>query len=368
LGGARRQRPHEDGDGIIRVKTYRTERVLQRHLRVRYPAGRGRIVLRTELDWDRDLEPISVSGDGETTSFMLEAQKPFLYFKPCLRKEDGSVHWSVGANQLAVMTTEGISDVFPFFEGSGKGTFSSILERDSSVLGRKHLVRVYLPPGYEENSLQRYPVLYMQDGKNLFFPEEAFLGREWEVDEALHLLDSMNAVDRAVVVGIYSGDRGAEYTQPGYEAYARSVVEEVKPEVDRKIRVLGSARETGVLGSSLGGVVSFYMAWEYPQVFGYAACMSSTFSFRDDLIDRVLSEPRHTSKFYLDSGWPGDNYEVTLAMAMALGEAGYRVREDFLHLVFPLDEHNERAWGKRLHIPLQLGLGQAPTAARGRFI
>jgi predicted alpha/beta superfamily hydrolase len=159
-----------------------------------------------------------------------------------------------------------------------------------------------------------------------------------------------------------------EYTKPGYEAYAKSVVEEVKPEVDRKIRVLGSPRETGVVGSSLGGVVSFFMAWEHPDVFGFAACMSSTFSHRDDLMERVLSEPRRSSKFYLDSGWPGDNYEVTLAMAMALSEAGYRVREDFLHLAFPLEEHDERAWGRRLHIPLQLGLSPVSAAARGRFI
>ena len=123
-----------------------------------------------------------------------------------------------------------------------------------------------------------------------------------------------------------------------------------------------------MIGSSLGGVVSFYMAWQYPEVFGYAACMSSTFSHKDDLIDRVLAEPKRTSKFYLDSGWPGDNYEVTLAMAMAFGRRGYRVREDFLHLVFPLEEHDEQAWGRRLHLPLQLGLGKVTTAWRGRFI
>jgi predicted alpha/beta superfamily hydrolase len=206
----------------------------------------------------------------------------------------------------------------------------------------------------------------MQDGKNLFFPEEAFLGREWKVDEALHLLDETNSMDRVAVVGIHSGDRVLDYTKPGYEAYARAVVEEVKPEVDRRIRVHASPRETGVIGSSLGGVVSFYMAWEYPDVFGYAACMSSTFSYRDDLIDRVLAEPKRSSKFYLDSGWPRDNYEVTLAMAMALGERGYQPRQDFLHLVFPLEKHDETAWGRRLHIPFQLGLSLVTTASRQR--
>jgi predicted alpha/beta superfamily hydrolase len=269
---------------------------------------------------------------------------------------------------LMLMTTRGTRDVFPYFEGSAAGSFSEVLELDSTILGRKHLLRIYLPPGYRENTLRRHPVLYMQDGKNLFFPEEAFGGREWQVDETLHLLDGMNAVDRVIVVGIYSGDRMGEYTKPGYEAYARSVVEELKPEVEGRFRVFGSPRETGVIGSSLGGVVSFYMAWEHPQAFGFAACMSSPFSHRDDLIDRVLSEPKHTSKFYLDSGWPGDNYEVTLAMAMALSQSGYRLPEDFLHLVFPLEEHDERAWGRRLHVPVELGLSPVAAAKRGRFI
>jgi predicted alpha/beta superfamily hydrolase len=347
---------------------YETETVLRRALRVRYPAGEGRMVLRTELDWDRDLDPVSVSDDGETSNFELETRRPFVYFKPCLRTPEGGLRWSVGSNLLALMTAEGAADVFPYFEGPETGSLSPVLERDSALLGRKHLVRVYLPPGYHENPLRRYPVYYMQDGKNLFFPEEAFNGQEWEVDEALHLLDGMHAVDRVVVVGIHSGDRMSEYTKPGYEAYARSVVEEVKPEIDRTIRVLDSPRETAVIGSSLGGVVSFYMAWTYPQVFGYAACLSSTFSHRDDLVDRVLSEPKNPAKFYLDSGWPGDNYEVTLAMAMALAQRGYRLREDFLHLVFPLEEHDEQAWGRRLHIPLQLGLSRVTTAVRGRAV
>ena len=80
---------------------YQTETLLRRQLRVRYPAGRGQMVLRTELDWDRDIEPIAVSDDGETSTFALEARKPFLYFKACLKTGDAGVRWSVGANMLA---------------------------------------------------------------------------------------------------------------------------------------------------------------------------------------------------------------------------------------------------------------------------
>jgi predicted alpha/beta superfamily hydrolase len=347
---------------------YQTRTLLRRQLRVHYPPGEGRLVLRTDLDWEKDTEPLEVIEDGQVSVFELEAHRPFLYFKVCLETAGRPLRWSIGPNLLVLMTSEGAGDVYPYFEGPETGRFSPVAERDSAILGRKHLLRVYLPPGYDENPLRRYPVFYMQDGKNLFFPEEAFLGRDWQVGEALSLLDSMNAVDRVVVVGIHSGDRMGEYTQPGYEAYARSIVEEIRPEVLRRFRVFDSPRETGVVGSSLGGVVSFYMAFQYPDVFGYAACLSSTFSHKDDLVDRVLSEPKRSSKFYIDSGWPGDNYEVTLAMAMALLRRGYRVREDFLHLVFPLEEHDERAWGGRLHIPLQLALGKPGAAHRGRFV
>ncbi len=344
---------------------YRTETVLRRQLRVRYPLHEGRIVLRTDLDWDHDLEAASVSEDGTTFTFRLEAKKPFLYFKPCWRLGD-DLRWAAGANGLVLMTAQGARDVYPYFFGSENGSFSPLIELDSPILGRRHLVRAYVPPGYHENSLKKYPVLFMQDGKNLFFPDEAFAGRDWSVDDSLQLLDGMNAIDKVVVVGIHSGDRMAEYTKPGYEAYARSVAEEIVPEASRRLRLIGGRRETAVMGSSLGGVVSFYMAFQFPDVFAAAACLSSTFSHKDDLVERVLTEPKSKAKFYIDSGWPGDNFETTLAMAIALQSRGYVYGQDFLHFAFPLQAHEEAAWGSRLHLPLQLFWGKVSAAQRGR--
>ena len=117
-------------------------------------------------------------------------------------------------------------------------------------------------------------------------------------------------------------------------------------------------------GSSLGGVVSFYTVWQYPEVFGAAACMSSTFSHKDDLLERVLSEPKRKVGFYLDSGWPGDNYEVTVAMALALVSRGWCYGRDLLYLCFPHAEHDEKAWGMRLHLPMQLFTGAVARASR----
>ncbi len=347
---------------------YHTQRRLRRALRVHFPAADGRIVLRTELDWNLDIEPVRVSADKTLHEFLIESDHPFLYFKACLRTGDNLI-WANGANALLLLTTDDPRDAYPFF-GVGKvvGTMTPTLEVPAPALGRTHKVRVYLPPGYGENPLKRFPVLYMQDGKNLFFPEEAFGSREWQVDESLDLLDSMNAADKCIVVGIHSEDRMKDYTKPGYEVYGRSLVEDIKPFVDRTFRTLPERAETGVVGSSLGGVVSFYLGWHFHETFGFAACLSSTFAHRDDLMERVLDEPRRETRFYLDSGWPGDNYEVTLAMAMALIERGYVQGRDVVHCAFPLAEHDEGAWGKRLHLPLQLFCGPVATASRGRFV
>lgn len=269
-------------------RLYRTERTLTRTLRVAYPSGRGRMVLRTEKDWEQSLEPVAVSDDGHVSTFELEADQPLLYFKLCL-VESGATHWAVGANTLLLM----------------------------------------------------------------------------KVDQTGDVLRAMSAVEDFLILGVYSGDRMTEYTKPGYVQYARSLVEEVVPEVERRgVRAEPHRRYRSVWGSSLGGVVSFYTAWQHPDVFGSAVCMSSTFSHRDDLIDRVFAEPFRDVGFYLDSGWPGDNYEVTVGMAMALISRGWEYGRNLLHLCFPLAGHSESAWGTRLHLPLQFLNGAVARAYR----
>ncbi|MCA8923010.1 MAG: alpha/beta hydrolase [Planctomycetes bacterium] len=325
------------------------------------------MVLRTEQDWDRDQEPVDVYDGGRCFEFRLNHERPFLFCKPCIRDE-GGLHWSVGANTL-VQLSERAQRLNPHFFSGERGSMTEVLRCPSSVLGRDLRVRLYLPPGYHENFLKRYPVLYMHDGANLFFPEEAFLGKEWQMDRSLDLLDAMSLIDRLIVVGVYADDRERDYTLPGYRPYARALVEELKPWIDQGYRTLSGPRTTAIMGSSLGGVVSFYCAWEHPEVFGNAACLSSTFGYKDDLLERVRREPARTRKqlkIYLDSGWPNDNYEVTLSMAYALIERGFDLGREVLHFAFPLARHSESYWGGRVHLPLQLFSGKARRAADRR--
>jgi len=345
------QVPPNNLEGDARkVQSMKTKRTI----RVSYPVQSGRLVLRTEKNWDLNLEADSVAEDGTLYTFTLEADKPFLYFKPCLIR-DKQFHWAEGANSLALMFEPDLRVGHPHFFAHNQSCFSKLISFSSPLLGREHKMQVYLPPGYHENTLTRYRVIYMHDGQNLFFPEDAFLGQTWDVGTTLGLLDQMNAIDNFIVVGLHNHpNRMEEYTRPGYETYARSVVEEVKPLIDRTFRTRPDKLSTAVMGSSLGGVVSFYMAWQYPETFVAGMCMSSTFTYRDDLLERVYSEPYRPVAFYLDSGWPGDNYEVTLSMASALIHRGWQLGRDVLHLSYPMAAHNEAAWATRLHIPCQL--------------
>src|SRR5262245_27570995 len=130
---------------------YQTKKTLKRVLRVHYPAGRGCMVMRTDLDWDRDVEPVSVSKDGNTSTFRIEAKRPFVYFKPRLVTPGGQASWAIGPNMLAMMTTETVADVYQYFEGSDRGSFSKEIRIDSKIVNRQHVVRAYLPAGYDEN-------------------------------------------------------------------------------------------------------------------------------------------------------------------------------------------------------------------------
>jgi enterochelin esterase-like enzyme len=104
-----------------------------------------------------------------------------------------------------------------------------LYEFPSKILGRTHYLRACLPAGYNENTLASYPVAFNARRTESFFSDEAFMGNTWNVYDTIWQLHSMSAAEDFVIIGIRSGDRMQEYTSPGYEAYARSLAEEVVP-------------------------------------------------------------------------------------------------------------------------------------------
>jgi predicted alpha/beta superfamily hydrolase len=327
-----------------------------------YPTAGGRIALRTEENWDSNVDADFVAQDGCLSEFQIETERPYFYFKPVLLR-NGSTLWS-RKDFLAVATSGAPLQIYPYFREDTHFSVSELMPPLASRSGAAHRFRVFVPPSYDENTLKKYPVLYMHDGHNLFFKEEAFAGKTWRTDEVIALLDNMNATEGVIVVGIYPHDRESEYTLPGYEDYGHFLVETLKPVIDAKYRTLPGPETTAVMGSSLGGVVSFYLGWQWPEVFGKLACLSSTFTQHDDLLDRISAEPKRALRIYLDSGWPGDNYEATRSMRDRLIWKGYRPGSELLYLAFPEAEHDENAWAARSPIPFQFLFGKLPVFSR----
>lgn len=185
----------------------------------------------------------------------------------------------------------------------------------SRFLEQKRCVVVYLPPGYADEPLRRYPVFYMHDGQNIFDATTAFGGQEWRVDETAETMIRAGEIEPMIIVGIYNtGEhRMFEYTPTfdkkqnaggGAKQYGRFVVEELKPMIDETYRTLAGRNETAIGGSSLGGLVSLYLGVRYPYIFGRVAAISPSVWWDR----RMILRPYRTltaklqQKIWLDSG------------------------------------------------------------------
>jgi predicted alpha/beta superfamily hydrolase len=223
-------------------------------------------------------------------------------------------------------------------------------------LDRERRIRVYLPPGYA-TSTKRYPVLYMHDGQNLFDEATGFAG-EWGVDETLDRLAREKGLE-LIVVGIDNSDKRINelkpWADPKYgageaDAYLRFVVEVVKPFVDAHYRTRPGRKDTGIMGSSLGGLTSWYAAFVQTRVFGRYGVFSPSYWIAPQAYEFARSKqlPRDTRMYQSIGGREGgDNeHDETVAAAVRM-EAALRHAQPRLKLravVRAEAEHNERAW------------------------
>lgn len=239
---------------------------------------------------------------------------------------------------------------------------------------------IWLPPGYDER-FERYPIIYMHDGQNLFDQELAFGGVSWELDQAICKLVEAKKIPPVMVAGVWnSQNRWGEYMpqkpaensrqimdhfveQTGFvpcsNSYLRFIVGELKPYLDSNFRTRAKPPETFLMGSSMGGLVSLYGLETYPQVFGGAACLSTHWlAGLKPLVDEMgkdLPSPG-SHKLYFDFGTEtlDAGYEpFQRRMDARLIDAGYKSDNDWLTLKFSGDAHNELSWKKRVHIPLE---------------
>ena len=236
------------------------------------------------------------------------------------------------------------------------------------VAGLDRHLTVYLPPSYDRGE-RHYPVLYMQDGQNLFDPEESFAG-SWRVDLAMDQAAGRGFEGIAVGIPHAGEDRIAEYSPfddpeggPGRgREYVTLVAETIKPLMDARFRTIPGRGATCVAGSSMGGLISLYAFLTRPDVFGATAVMSPSLWYAARAIFGVVeSAPFQTGRVYLDVG--RREGEETLADARRLRDLllakGYRKGDQLRYVEDRGGGHEEAAWGHRLRAALPFLLAPA---------
>ncbi|RPI70595.1 MAG: alpha/beta hydrolase [Ignavibacteriales bacterium] len=225
----------------------------------------------------------------------------------------------------------------------------------SEYLNNNRDIIVWLPPSYKEDAKRHYPVLYMHDGQNIMDPKTSFAGADWRVDETLTRLIKQNQIQEIIVVGIYNTkERLEEYSssKKGIK-YIRFIVDELKPFIDSEYRTMPGRENTAILGSSMGGLISFLLVWNHPDVFSKAGCLSSSFYYHEDHAIKIVkncSGPKKNIKIYIDHG--EDGLVRGQKMFCALTKKGYLIGSDIDYYYAPGAEHNETAWADRLERPL----------------
>lgn len=280
---------------------------------------------------------------------------------------------------------------------STRGSDASTVVGDLRVLpdlespqpGVKRDVLVHLPAGALESG-RRYPVLYMHDGQNLFDAATSYAG-EWEVDETLAALAPEKL--ELIVVGIPNGGdrRAAEYTpyrgsgraMAGWGlggAYLRFLVETVKPRVDAAFPTRTDRAATGIMGSSLGGLISLWAAVEHGATFGLFGAMSPAIPGpRGRFLARLRNLRVRPDRLYLDVGgregsqfasdpverrWSAAFPRDALEIRAALVSAGLREPTDMRFVLDPDGTHHESAWARRLPDSLRFLFGPLRDESR----
>ena len=235
-------------------------------------------------------------------------------------------------------------------------------ELSSVLMGDTRALVVYCPPGYEEQQ-QRYPVLYLHDGQNLFDATTSFIpGMDWKVDETAETLILEKAIQPLIIVGIYNAgkERIGEYTPTPdpklgggrAELYGRMLVEEIKPFIDREYRTLPDANSTGLGGSSLGGLVTLYLGLRYPEVFRKLAVISPSVWWDNRAIVTMVRQVARKPplRIWIDIGTEEGNIHVRNAELLrdALLARGWIEGEDLRYTEIRGASHTESAWAERV--------------------
>lgn len=251
----------------------------------------------------------------------------------------------------------------------------------SPQLGNERDILVYLPPSYRTSDA-RFPVIYMHDGQNLFDEVTSYAG-EWHVDSTMESL-SQEGIE-AIVVGIpNAGPKRTDEYAPFHDIrhsrqrlgdkYLTFIIETIKPLIDRDFRTQPDRLHTGIMGSSMGGLISLYGFFQYPHTFGFVGAMSPSLWFANQaILPHIQDAAFYPGKIYLDigsleyagaldddllSGKDTKPYTGSVGhLRDLLEQKGYRPGIDLFCVEEKGATHQEAAWAQRLPQALRFLLG-----------
>jgi predicted alpha/beta superfamily hydrolase len=238
----------------------------------------------------------------------------------------------------------------------------------SRTLGNRRDILIYLPPGYRRFRRQQYPVLYLQDGQNVFDAATAFAGVEWGVDETAQRLIRRRLIEPLIIVAVantgpdriheYAPTRGIIDTRGKRKKrsrglarkYAKFLIQELKPFIDSKYRTKPEAEFTGLGGSSLGALLTMTLGLWFPKVFTRLAVLSPSVWWDEEVIVRgVLAlEKKLPLKIWLDTGSVEPGWERARNLCAALIDRGWNLYDDLEYHEFEGADHSEAAWAARV--------------------
>jgi len=222
---------------------------------------------------------------------------------------------------------------------------------------------VYLPPGYDAQPQRRFPVLYLHDGQNLFDGSTSFIpGMDWHVGQTADHFIHEGRVEPLIIVGIYNAgkQRLREYTPTraprlgggSANRYAKFLLEEVRPFVNSQYRAQEGPENTGIGGSSLGGLVSLYVGLRQPEIFGKIAALSPSVWWNERVILRFAAAApvQPLPRIWLDIGTregPRIVDDVERFRDILIGK-GWQPGRNLHYERIEGAEHNEAAWARRV--------------------
>lgn len=223
-------------------------------------------------------------------------------------------------------------------------------------LGHHRRIAALLPYDYDERPDKRYPVLYLQDGQNLLEYRSPF--GNWHVDHRLAEMAEAGKGDVIVVAIDHADkDRIREFSPPEVtrfgisvgRQYAHYMVDVLKPYVDAHFRTLPGRQHTGIGGSSMGGLISIYSGFIYPEVFGKMMIFSPSLWLTPKIFFQAINffNPFHTKIYLYAGGNEGANMVPNVQRLKAAlqrkGLDGSKI--EFNLALDPKGEHNEQRWG-----------------------